>query len=247
MKKLKSKKEVCIRNILLGILGIVLIYIIFINIYNLMFIPYYVKKTFPNYTIENKSFEYLDYWWSTFYDTKFDSFFLEIRCNTILKNKETGMFITIPLYHYPFQIYREEKNIKNKVQQYEDYWNSINNIKKKYNMDIQVSNVNILDSSYCDIFWITIYIKYQTHEKFIEQRINQINSINTSLDMHNISYVVSKEDIYESLRPWFNSYYTADNMERIDNNSTEYDVYYVSYRKEDDKKRIIQNKYKRKI
>ncbi|MBE6147679.1 MAG: hypothetical protein E7168_05045 [Firmicutes bacterium] len=119
------------------------------------------------------------------------------------------------------------------VEEYEKYWNSINNLKEIYNIELNISNVEISESSSCDIYEMTIYLKYRDNLD-IDEIIMNINNLETNLNVKNINYVVAKEDTYKTLKPWSESNVydiVPDGMKRIDKNLT-FDLYVEKYDRE---------------
>ncbi|MBE5822361.1 MAG: hypothetical protein E7311_07250 [Clostridiales bacterium] len=240
-QNIKNKKRISIKYIL----GIIVIFILILVLYNILiekynksFIEKYVAKIYSDYIIKDKSYEYLDDFWSTYYDIEEDDLSLEIICNTTLENKDTGMRITIPFYHSKYKNYTDtqynRKNIKEMVEEYETYWNEINNVKSIYNIELQVSNVEITEADNCDIYAMAIYLKYEENID-MQQIINDINDIKTSLNIVNINYVVAKEEVYELLKPWYesNKYYIVQkDLKRIKENISNFDLYIDTYKKE---------------
>lgn len=236
-QKLKKNKIKIILSIILTIVLIIIIRNLLVKEYNETFVQKYVSKIYPNYTIVEKNYEYLDGFWSTWYETEKDDFGLEITCLTSLQSKESGMRITIPFYHSRYQRYKDtkynRKNIKKMLEEYERYWNSINNLKEIYNIELNISDVEISKSSNCDIYEMTIYLKYRDNLD-IDEIIMNINNLETNLNVKNINYVVAKEDTFKTLNPWSESnvyYIVPDGMKRIDKNLT-FDLYVEKYDRE---------------
>ena len=226
-------------NTTLNCLGVILvlgiIYFVCVNIVNYNYIERYVDKNYPDYTITGKSYQYLSRFWSTYYDTEKDRFASDITCDTTLVNKNSGMQITIPFYHPKYQFYRDSqynrKNIKDMVEEYENYWNAINDLKEKENIELNISNAIISEADNSDIYEITIYIKYKDGYD-MQQMIKSINDIKTTLNINEINYLVAKEEIYDSLSPWTESnrhLIIPDDMEKIDNEASEVDLYIEVY------------------
>jgi len=236
-QKMKIEKIKIILSIILTIILIITIRNILVKKYNETFVQKYVSKIYPDYTIVEKKYEYLDDFWSTWYETEKDDFGLEITCITSLQSKESGMRISIPFYHSRYKHYKDtkynRKNIKKMVEEYEKYWNSINNLKEIYNIELNISNVEISESSSCDIYEMTIYLKYRDNLD-IDEIIMNINNLETNLNVKNINYVVAKEDTYKTLKPWSESNVydiVPDGMKRIDKNLT-FDLYVEKYDRE---------------
>lgn len=234
IEKKKKNKPILI---IFGIIVALIIISKLTMIYNKGYVERYVKFNYPDYRIIEKNYEYLDHFWSTWYDTEEDNFKSEIICNTMLRNNNTGMIVSIPLYHPPYRKYRDSefgrKKVKKMVGEYEKYWYSINKLKETYNIELNVSNVEISESSSCDIYEITIYIKYKDNLK-TDEIINTINNINTSLDIRNKNYVIAKEETYNNLYPWIESnkyIFIPKNLKKSKDDSN-YDLYIESYHKE---------------
>ncbi len=119
------------------------------------------------------------------------------------------------------------------LEEYERYWNSINNLKEIYNIELNISDVEISESSSCDIYEMTIYLKYRDNLD-IDEIIMNINNLETNLNVKNINYVVAKEDTFKTLNPWSESNVydiVPDGMKRIDKNLT-FDLYVEKYDRE---------------
>ena len=237
-KKIKSI-IICIIIICIIIISVIISKLI-IQHNNKYYIEKYVGVVYPDYTIVDKSYEYLDWFWSGWYGTGSDDFRLEIICNTALVNNKTGMKITIPFYHSKYKEYRDtryaRKNIKNMVAEYEKYWNSINKLKDEYNVELNISNVKITEASNCDISEITVYLMHKDDTK-IDKIISDINNINTSLNINNINYVVAKENYYKSLKPWIesNEYLIVPNSMKEIESEKNFDLYIERYKRKDNK------------
>ena len=66
----------------------------------------------------------------------------------------------------------------------------------------------------------------------MQQMIKSINDIKTTLNINEINYLVAKEEIYDSLSPWTESnrhLIIPDDMEKIDNEASEVDLYIEVY------------------
>ena len=204
-----------------------------INIINKDAVEKIVAENYPEYEIVDKNYMYLDHFWSTWYQSKNDDISLDIECNTTLKNKKTGMYVTIPFYHSKYGIYKENeyghKNIKQLVNDYEKFWNELNDFSKKNGIEIYLSNAELTEAYNCDILELIIYIK---EEKSMDSQeiINSIEKIDTNLIvLSDINYVVAKEKAFENFCPWTQSniYELTLHNEKIKltNDEQNYDFY----------------------
>ena len=212
---------------------------------NATYVKRYINRNYPNYIIIEKNYEYLNQFWATYYETDRDKMFSEVICNTTIKNKNTGMYVTIPFSHSIMGSYKDpelgEKSIKKMVKKYERYWKNINRVTNKYNIDINISNVEISEAYNNDIYDMTIYIKSNNTD--IYEAINEIEKLNTSLDIENIYYVVANEEVYNTLSPWTeaNRYIIERKMKPVKNKS-EADFYIL--KKGKDRKNVDYYKVK---
>jgi len=219
---MKNKK---IKNIELPlcILALSILIYIIMTISNNNYIKKYISNNYPNYVIIEEDYKYLDNFWSTWYDTKHNMISKEIICNTHLKNKNTGMYITIPFYHPRFGLYRPseygKKDIKELVNEYEKYWNNINELKNKYLNELNVSDAIIIESSNEDIYQMIVYIKYKK-DLDIYNFVQDIDKIKTNIQINNIHYIIAKEDAYNHLKPWTesNDLIALKGMKRVNDN-----------------------------
>lgn len=192
----------------------------YVQDYNKNFVNNYLSENHEDYKLVESKYEYLDSFWSTYYDTEEDDINKEIICNVTLQNMKTGMYITIPFHHDKNSIFKDtqfgRKNIKKIVQEYEKYWKKIDEIKTTYNTEIKVSNAHIEEADGSDIYELSVYILDNPNAKEI---IEKINSIPTTVGIRNINYVVTNASIYEELNPWIESnkyLLVPDNMKSID-------------------------------
>lgn len=191
--------------------------------YNKNYIQNYITENYQDYKLVSVKYEYLDTFWSSYYDIEEDDVNKEIICNATLQNMQTGMHITIPFHHDKNSVFTDtqygRKNIKNIVKEYEKYWESIDKIKSNYNTEIKVSNAQIEETDGSDIYELSIYIIDNVNAKDI---ITKINDLKTPVGIRNVNYVVTNELIYEKLDPWLepNKYLLVpDNMKSVDKDS----------------------------
>ena len=229
MTKNKLKTIVCILSCLLAAVIIAIIAVI-VTKYNdapnvisgtskPRKVEEFVKLYYPDYTIVEKKYEYLNGLWSTWYDTDEDDREKEIICNTVLRNNETGMYISVPFYHPPNRPYQESKygrkNIREMVKKYEQYWNQINSVAKKYGVETNVSYVKLTEANNIDaVNGVAIYMKYKTSVDYMNNVIAEMEDITTTLMLGDVTFVVAKDDAYERLSPWTedNYYYITLRM-----------------------------------
>lgn len=191
--------------------------------YNKNYIQNYITENYQDYKLVSVKYEYLDTFWSSYYDIEEDDVNKEIICNATLQNMQTGMHITIPFHHDKNSVFTDtqygRKNIKNIVKEYEKYWESIDKIKSNYKTEIKVSNAQIEETDGSDIYELSIYIIDNVNAKDI---ITKINDLKTPVGIRNVNYVVTNELIYEKLDPWLelNKYLLVpDNMKSVDKES----------------------------
>lgn len=196
----------------------------YVKDYNKNYINNYLVENYPDYKLVEVKYEYLDSFWSAYYDIEADDVNLEIICNATLQNMKTGMYITVPFHHEKNSTFKDtqygRKNIKKIVEEYEKYWGSIEKIKTTYNSEIKVSNAQIEEADGSDIYELSIYIIDNVNAKEI---ITEINNIKTTVGIRNVNYVVTNESIYEELNPWLepNKYLLVpDSMKSVDKEAT---------------------------
>ena len=234
---MKKKRIKIVVKVLLIILLIVILRWPVINGINEIIIEKTVTKKYPEYEIIDKKYTYSDFLFHNHHDIENDDFYKEIYCNTTLRNKKTGMYVTIPFKHSRFGLFKDDmydyKDIKQLVNTYEKYWNEVNDFSKKNGIEVYLSNVEITTASNCDISDLIIYIK-EDKSKDIEEFIKSIDKIDFNLRLlssSDIHYVVANEKTFEKFRPWFQSniFKLTFNYGIIEPTEDEqnYDFYYV--------------------
>jgi len=206
MKKQGEKLWIFILIIFIIIMLYFTLKVLIINIINKDAIEKNVAKNYPEYEIIDKNYMYLDYFWSTWYHTKDDNLFFDIKCNATLRNKYTGMCVAIPFYHSNCGLYKDNrygcKNIKQLVKDYEKFWNKVNDLSRKNNVEIHLSNVQLTEANNCDITELTIYIK-EEKSKDSQEIMDSIEKIDTNLIfLSDIQYIVAKEKAFKDFSPW---------------------------------------------
>lgn len=196
----------------------------YITDYNKNYIQNYVAEHYQGYKLVSVKYEYLDTFWSTYYDIEEDDVNLDIICNATLQNMQTGMYITVPFHHKKNSTFKDtqygRKNISEIVDEYKKYWESIEKIKTTYNTEIKVSNAKIEAADGSDIYELSIYLIDNVNAKEI---ITEINNLKTTVGIKNVNYVVTNESIYKELNPWLepNKYLLVpDSMKSVDKEAT---------------------------
>ena len=232
----KKRKRFLIFNRILILLILILLILILILYFafrrniissiNKDAIEKYIAYNFPEYEIEEKSYRYLDTFWSTWDYIEKDDSAQSISCLTTLKNKKTGMYISIPFYHSSYGVYKtRENNIKQYVKDYEKFWNDVNNFSKEKDVEIHLSNAVLNPNNAGSITALMIYIKEEKNID-IQEIIDSINKIDNNLIIRK-DYLVSKENQFEKFRPWkeSNKFYVTTEDRKPVNSELYYDYY----------------------
>ena len=192
--------------------------LIFTSIYNSSYVEKYIKKNYKDYSIVSKDYEYLDHFWSTYYDIDKDSLNKDIICNTTLKNEKTGMYVTIPFYHPIRWMYRDSqygrKNMKEKVKEYTSYWNKLNEVKDTYNLEMKVSTARLTEASNLDVSDLLIYINSDNlSDTTINEILESIKNVETNLKIYELDVILANSKTYKALDPYINNNYRSMNIE----------------------------------
>lgn len=227
-------------KILLIILGLILLFFFlfiirnkFVGVYNETFIEKYVAKNYPDYAIVDYSYlGYSDLLWEVEEDLEKDYINYEVYCDTLLQHKNTGMYISIPFYHDKYGFYKDskynKKNIKYLVNKYEVYWNAIQKIAEKHNIELKIASAIFTEASNYDISEVTIYFPTKVRNSKL---IDDINNLNVDIEIGDINYVFVEENHYRELSPWIepNTYISVlDGLSRVGKDD-EYSVYIETY------------------